>query len=126
MDTKELQNKLILFLDAIGRVIIGEKVDERDTDTQLVVKNPVIIHVEAKNGNIAIQFFPILFKEFLGSKEDGAIFTYNKNNISIMDKSIFDFKLYAQYNQMFYTDGSTQPLAQNTNSEPEVIKLFDE
>ena len=42
---------------------------------------------------------------------------------------MFDFKLYAQYTQMFLSDAgnlSPQNAPQKTNDEPEVIKLFDE
>lgn len=133
MDTKELQEKLILFLDPIGRVLIGEKDEERTNDTDFVVNNPVIIHVEPTNGNISIQFFPVLFKEFLGSKDEKATFTYHKNNIAILDKTVFDFKLYAQYQQMFSNDpaqvapqSAPQSAPQQAGGEPEVIKLFDD
>ena len=130
METKELQDKLIVFLDAIGRVIVGEELKERSTDKELVVKNPVIIHVEPKNGNISIQFFPVFFKEFLGSKSEGSIFTYNKANLALADKMVMDFKLYAQYLQMFYG----QPVAQGAPASPQgtdgtdkkVIKLFED
>lgn len=131
MDTKEIQEKLVVFLDAIGRVIVGEEVKERSTDVELVVKNPVIVHVEPKNGNISIQFFPVFFKEFLGSKSDGSIFTYNKSNLAIADRTVLDFKLYAQYTQMF----SNNPVQAQPNTpadsktpakQPEVIKLFED
>jgi hypothetical protein len=132
MDTKELQEKLVLFLDPIGRVLIGEKEEDRSTDDKLVVSNPVIIHVEPKDGNISIQFFPILFREFLGSRDEKGTFTYNTSNIGVMDKTVFDFKLYAQYSQMF-SDNSSQNTKQTQsgvldgdNSAPETIKLFDE
>ena len=133
METKELQDKLVVFLDAIGRVIVGEELKDRSTDTQLVVKNPVIIHVEPKNGNISIQFFPVFFKEFLGSKSEGSIFTYNKANLAIADNMVMDFKLYAQYLQMFYgqpptatqTVGAPPPPQGNDNG-PKTIKLFED
>lgn len=136
MDTKELQEKLVLFLDPIGRVLVGEREEDRCNDKDLVVSNPVIIHVEPKDGSVSIQFFPILFKEFLGSADEKAVFTYNKDNITIMDKAVFDFKLYAQYGQMFSPDSNsgqsgvlnTISKSDDTNAskEPEVIKLFDD
>lgn len=131
MDTKELQEKLTVFLDPIGRVIIGEENSERTTTENFVVDNPVIIHTETNNGNISIQFFPILFREFLGSKDDKATFTYAKSNIAILDKTVFDFKLYAQYSQMF-SDGPMGEVKQSQsqptmdNNQPETIKLFED
>jgi len=127
MDTKEIQDKMVVFLDAIGRVIVGESIQERCDDENLVVKNPVIIHVEPKNGNISIQFFPVFFKEFLGAKTDGIIFTYSKKNIAFSDKTILDFKLYAQYMQIFSNQNTPmqQPTQQPTQ-QPEVIKLFED
>ncbi len=75
----------------------------------------------------------MLFKEFLGSKDENATFTYHKNNIAILDKTVFDFKLYAQYTQMFSSDPSQiapqnapQNAPQQAGGQPEVIKLFDE
>lgn len=124
MNTKELQENMVVFLDAIGRVIVGENIKNRSDDDNLVVKNPVIIHVEPKNGNIAIQFFPLFFKEFLGSKGEGSIFTFNKDNISLMDETVLDFKLYAQYAQMFIEN--QQPVSNVQNNQPEVIKLFED
>lgn len=124
MNTKELQENMVVFLDAIGRVIVGENIKNRSDDDNLVVKNPVIIHVEPKNGNIAIQFFPLFFKEFLGSKGEGSIFTFNKDNISLMDETVLDFKLYAQYAQMFVEN--QQPVSNVQNNQPEVIKLFED
>jgi hypothetical protein len=128
MDTKSLQENMVVFLDAIGRVIVGEQIKERETESDLVVKNPIIVHVEPKNGNIAIQFFPIFFKEFLGSKDDASTFTFKKSNLSVMDKCVLDFKLYAQYAQMFSANGSpqTQNTQQSNNQQPEVIKLFED
>ena len=134
MDTKELQEKLIIFLDAIGRVIIGEEIKERATDTSITVKNPTIVHVEPKNGNISIQFFPVFFKEFLGSKTEGTTFTYNRNVISLCDHMVLDFKLYAQYMQMYYGAPQAVPAKAPTppqqppasNVEPPVIKLFED
>lgn len=131
MDTKELQEKLVVFLDAIGRVIVGEELKERSDETKLVVKNPVIIHVEPKNGNISIQFFPVFFKEFLGAKSEGCVFTYNKNAVSVADRIVLDFKLYAQYLQMFYgapvaPQQTPQMTPPQQGATPPVIKLFED
>lgn len=133
MDTKEIQEKMVVFLDAIGRVIVGEEIKERSSPDLLVVKNPVIIHVEPKSGNISIQFFPVFFKEFLGSKTDGVTFTFNKKNIALADHTVLDFKLYAQYTQMFSNQPiapqvapQAQPQATGSDGQPaQTIKLFD-
>jgi hypothetical protein len=125
MNTTELQESMVVFLDTIGRLIIGESIKDRCNDNDLVVKNPVVIHIEPRNGQISIQFFPLVFKEFLGSKDEGIVFSYNKKNISLADKTVLDFKIYAQYIQLFSNAPQTQPQNQNNQSQPQVIKLFE-
>lgn len=131
MDTKELQEKMVVFLDAVGRVIIGECLNKADSKSDIVkVKNPAIVHVEPKDGNIAIQFFPVFFKEFLGAKDEGIVFDYNRNSITIGEDAVLDFKLYAQYLQMFYgvqakAPAGVAPATQGTEP-PKTVKLFDD
>lgn len=126
MDTSKLQENMVVFLDTIGRLIIAESVSDRCSDTDLVVKNPVVIHIEPRNGQMSVQFFPVVFKEFLGSKDEGITFTYKKSNISLADNIVLDFKIYAQYSQLFSAAPVAPAQLNNNQSNPQVIKLFDD
>lgn len=126
MDTSKLQENMVVFLDTIGRLIIAESDKERCNENDLVVKNPVVIHIEPRNGQMSVQFFPIVFKEFLGSKDEGITLTYKKNNISLADNIVLDFKIYAQYAQLFSAAPAAPSQVNNNQSNPQVIKLFDD
>ena len=74
------KDDLVLFLDGIGRTLLGEKVG--DTKTTLEVKNPSVLHVQpnSENGQIQVQLIPVFFKEFAAPDSDGT-WNFNKNNI---------------------------------------------
>ena len=110
---------MITFVDQIGRTVIGKLVEE--TDSTIVVDNPVIIHVQPnpQNGQLQVQSFPYLFMEFISpeSRETNH-WTFFKSSIAI-SKVTLDDRIVLQYNNI-----NTPPTqAQN---EPEVIKLFED
>jgi hypothetical protein len=130
-------NKLTVFLDYVGRTIIGEIVEENDS--QFKIKNPVILStVQTPDNRMSIQLFPLLFREFLADKEADVIFPFNKSYITPIhdneNNSIsLDFRLQAQYSQIFnksnlYVPAQQTPNApqQNTGDDANVVKLFDE
>ena len=126
-------NTMITFLDSVGRTILGEGDSAKSTDTQLAVKNPVVLHVERQDqsGKMSVQLLPIFFREFLAEKTADVVFLYHKNLITETDIEAYDFRLKAQYDQMFNKSNifippnttDTAPAAQGTNSP--VINLFD-
>jgi hypothetical protein len=60
----ETQN-LITILDNVGRTILGEVNAELTSDSVLVIKNAVVLHVkEHDGGRVSIQLLPIFFREF--------------------------------------------------------------
>ena len=110
---------MITFIDPIGRTVIGVKVSE--TDTQVVVNNPVIIHVtpNPETGQIQVQSFPYIFVEFLDKgHRDKNNWTFNKASITMSDVQL-DQAIINQYKNI----NSVTPAAQKP-AEPEVIKLF--
>lgn len=124
--------KLILFLDPIGRNILGELVDNKP-ETNLFVKNPVILHVaDSGGGKMSVQLLPLFFREFLADKTADVTFSYQKDKITITDIDAFDFRLQAQYNQIFSKQSvfvtPQQPNEQPQQQQPSnsVINLFDE
>lgn len=138
-DTKDL----VVFLDTIGRTIIAERIKE--TDVELTVENPAVINISPQqvpgpNGQVvqrmALQLFPLFFREFLAAKEEPVRFKYKKDNITMPEGDIaLDFKVGIQYNQLFVNVGelSQNPTAESgpqgvVPQEPqgqEVVKLFD-
>lgn len=117
--------KMVVFLDYVGRTILGELLEEKPE--ALSVRNPVILHVvPADGGRMSIQLLPLFFREFLADKSGDVVFDFLKNNITKTDVEALDFRLNAQYSQMFNKSNTfvvPQPEESNT---PNVVKLFDE
>lgn len=111
-------NKLTVFLDSIGRTIIGKVV--REDDAILAVQNPALVHIQAnpQTNQLQLQVLPLFFKEFQENKSDPTVWNYKKANVTIADDINFAVQFYGQYEQLF------QPPQQQ--GEPKVVKLFDE
>lgn len=126
--------KLILFLDPVGRNILGEEVSSTDESSknQLLIKNPVILHVaDSGGGKMSVQLLPLFFREFLADKTSDVVFYYQKNKITTTDINVFDFRLQAQYNQIFSKQSVFVNSQETTEQPPQqassgVINLFDE
>lgn len=82
---------MIIFSDHIGRIVAAELLEE--TDTEIKVSNPVIIHAEPQpqTGQIQVHTFPYLFMEFTTpeSRENNA-WTFNKSSIVVSDIKLED------------------------------------
>jgi len=121
----ETNNKLIVFFDTVGRTIIGEKNNEETTEKNLVVKNPAVVHISPnpQSGQLTLQILPLFFKEFLADKTGSTSWTYKKDLITEANDVALDFKLQAQYQQLFNAPVSQPSQPQNS---PDVVKLFDD
>jgi hypothetical protein len=120
---------LTVILDAVGRTILGQPVEA--SEGKLAIKNPVILHVvPADNqGKMSVQLLPLFFREFLADKTGDVVVTYDTNRISPTDIDALDFRLQAQYNQMFNKENAfVQPQAEQppASGGEQVINLFDE
>jgi hypothetical protein len=117
----------VIFLDAVGRTIMGVLSESTD-DNILNVSNPVVIMVGGDNsGKMTVQLFPLFFREFLADKNTDVIFSYKKNTVIFSDINAIDFRLQAQYTQMFSkTNTFGSPDAQPPATEQKVVNLFDE
>jgi hypothetical protein len=125
---------LVTFLDTVGRTIVGEHVET--TDAVIKVKNPVVLHVvpQDSSGKMSVQLLPIFFREFLADKTHDVTFSYHRDKITETDIDAFDFRLQAQYVQMFNPSnifvppnaGGVSPVAPAGNNGGGVINLFDE
>ena len=120
------ENKIVVFFDSVGRTILGEKLEDKSSDKVLTIKNPAVVHImpNQQTGQLQLQILPLFFKEFLADKNEGTVWNYNRANITEAVDVTFDFKLEAQYRQIFAAGPAPAP--QQPQGSPEVIKLFDE
>jgi hypothetical protein len=126
--------KLTVFLDYLGRNVLGELVESNDKAIR--VKNPVILHVPPASdgsGRMSVQLYPIFFREFLADKTEDVVFSFLKDKITESSIEALDFRLQAQYAHMFNKNNEfgtlpAAPQQQQPQEEKkeEVIKLFDE
>ena len=120
------ENKIVVFFDSVGRTILGEKLEDKTTNEVLTIKNPAVVHImpNQQTGQLQLQILPLFFKEFLAEKDNGTVWNYNRVNITEAVDVTFDFKLEAQYRQIFAAGPAPAP--QQPQGSPEVIKLFDD
>ena len=120
------ENKIVVFFDSVGRTILGEKLEDKTTKEVLTIKNPAVVHImpNQQTGQLQLQILPLFFKEFLAEKDNGTVWNYNRANITEAVDVTFDFKLEAQYRQIFAAGPAPAP--QQPQGSPEVIKLFDD
>jgi len=123
----ENQNKIVVFFDSVGRTILGEKLEDKTTKDILSIKNPAVVHImpNQQTGQLQLQILPLFFKEFLADKDTGTVWNYLRANITEAVDVTFDFKLEAQYRQIF-SPTPAAPAPQQPQGSPEVVKLFDE
>jgi hypothetical protein len=132
--TTETNNpNIVTFLDAVGRTIVGTLIAEQSNDTITAVQNPVVLHVvpQDQSGRMSVQLLPIFFREFLADKTANVTFFYKKDTITETSIEAFDFRLQAQYTQMFNPSNIFVPpnagQVSGTGQAPSsVINLFDE
>ena len=111
-----MKPKMIVFLDTIGRTIIGEVITQ--DESFVTVKNPAVVACEADrtNGRISLQLFPVFFKEFQADRSAPTLWKYSVKNMSaVADGFELDFRFEGQYQALF------APVA-----EQPVIKLFND
>jgi hypothetical protein len=110
----------IIFLDNIGRTILG--VIRNETSEELSVENPALILIQAnpQTNQLQLQIIPLFFKEFQAEKHNPTTWIFKKASITMSDKLALAPQLIGQYNQLF-----SVPEASPTES-PTVVKLFDE
>jgi len=131
------ENDYVMFMDSIGHIFLGKF--EAETDSAVKVRNPLIISSEEKAGQgMNVQFFPLLFREFQGDKNEATKWTLPKSMFAFMDTLQLDIRLTTQYERIFAPITNVMPhihgtpsQVTNANSQTKsddtpVIKLFDE
>jgi hypothetical protein len=118
---------LKIFVDQVGRTVIGEL--NKETDTCIELKNPCTIFVQPnETGQLQVQTVPMFFREFLTveGRETGTLWTFNKNNIvQSTCADHLDEKLINQYNAIITTFEQADVQTESDDG-PEVVKLFDD
>ena len=120
------------FVDNVGRVIVGQK--EKSTTTTLKIKEPAVVNVQVnqQNGQISVQLLPFIFREFVKTevREDGVVWSFNKNNIVVSDNIELEDTIVKQYENVMARPvgtASANPLKEaSAATEPETVKLFDD
>jgi hypothetical protein len=114
-------HKIKTIIDHIGRTVVGGEVSQ--DEKTITLNNPVIIHVQpnAQTGQLQVQSFPYIFMEFLttASREKNH-WTFNKSSVVLSEVEL-DEKIITQYNNI-----NNPPAVAPAQSEPEVIKLFED
>ena len=111
-------SQLTVFLDSIGRTIIGKAVNQ--DEFSISIENPALVHIQAnpQTNQLQLQILPLFFKEFQADKNQPTVWNYKKSNITLSEEIVFASQFTAQYEQLFQPP---QP-----QGEPKVVKLFDE
>lgn len=122
----ETKTNLVVFFDTVGRTVIGEKVDSDSNDKILAVRNPAVVHISPnqQTGQLTLQILPLFFKEFLADKTSSTVWNYKMDLITECKEIVFDFKLQAQYQQLFSNTPVQQPPQQQAGGD--VVRLFDD
>lgn len=119
-----------VFVDGIGRTIVGETLT--DNKTVLEIKNPAIVHVQPnpQTSQIQVQLVPFFFKEFQKGEKNDSIWVWLKSNIVTSKDLELDDRLLQQYNNMFSAiQAPPQPVLTSPGAatdNPPVVKLFDD
>ena len=127
-----MNKKLVTFLDTVGRTIIGEEVESPKGEGYLGVKNPVIVHIvpNQQTNQMALQLFPLFFKEFQADKNEDTVWSYNRSTIDESDGIILDIKLQSQYANMFSNiilpDQNIVSPAEAKSQGGKVVKMFED
>jgi hypothetical protein len=118
-----MNNKLTVFLDNIGRTIIGVSVKE--TDTTISIENPALVHVQPnpQTSHLQLQILPLFFREFLSDRTAPTVWNFNKNAITMSNELSLAEQFTRQYNGLFEVHAAPP---QTISEDPEVVKLFDE
>lgn len=125
-----VKENIVSFLDSTGRALFGERIPALDTEDTTAIKNSVVVHVvPQQNGTMALQLLPAFFREFLGEPDATYVHHFPNASIALMEHTVFDFKLYGQYEAMFKPAQQIVTAApQGVGGQPaegQVVKMFD-
>lgn len=124
-----MSNKVISFVDSVGRVIVGREAQEKNTDSKLAIANPSVvnINVNQESGNISVQLLPYIFREFISAETrfESHVWFFNKDQITTAESFDIDPSVENQYIQIFETIPTPVENVATGQAE-ETVELFDE
>ena len=124
-----MSNKVISFVDSVGRVIVGREAQEKNTDSKLAIANPSVvnINVNQESGNISVQLLPYIFREFISAETrfESHVWFFNKDQITTAESFDIDPSVENQYIKIFETIPTPGENAAVGQAE-ETVELFDE
>lgn len=133
------QDNVIVFLDTLGRTLIGKKDEEKSTKTHMAVVNPAILNIMPQQNpnnpqqtSMSVQIIPMVFKELQADKSEDTTWMYRKDTITENTGVTLDFQIQASYANVF--NPQPQVAAPQAVAAPapapaaagEPIKLFDD
>lgn len=123
-NTNELN--MIVFNDQIGRITIGELVNQ-DGDV-LTVRNPAIVQVtKNENGNPAVGLLPTFYSALMEDPQSDVDWVYNVKNINISNVKLNERakKLYLATFNKIDIGNETANQTNESGDEGKVVNLFD-
>jgi len=123
-----MQEKHVVIIDHVGRTILGKVVESSRSRSgrglTLSLQNPVILHVQPKDGGqLEIQTFPLFFFEFIDKAERGTnVWHFNLSNIVESDV-VLDERILTQYGRI-----NTPPVevpVPEPGTSPKIISISD-
>lgn len=123
-NTNELN--MIVFNDQIGRITIGELVNQ-DGDV-LTVRNPAIVQVtKNENGNPAVGLLPTFYSALMEDPQSDVDWVYNVKNINISNVKLNERakRLYLATFNKIDIGNETANQTNESGDEGKVVNLFD-
>ena len=122
-----MSDKVISFVDSVGRVIVAREASDKSTDNKLAVTNPSVvnINVNQESGQITVQLLPYIFREFIVKEKrfDKHVWFFNKCQITSSEDIEIDEAVVNQYIGIFETVPAP---AEEQSAEGETVELFDD
>ena len=122
-----MSDKVISFVDSVGRVIVAREASDKSTDNKLAVTNPSVvnINVNQESGQITVQLLPYIFREFIVKEKrfDKHVWFFNKCQITSSEDIEIDEAVVNQYIGIFETVPAP---AEEQPAEGETVELFDD
>jgi len=120
---------ITIFIDNVGRMIVGGVNEQASNKTTLGVDNPCVINIQAdqQSGQMTVQLLPFVFSEFIKNKDEDITWKFTRTSIIASDNLQIEERIVQQYNQIIASSKApTQEQPVQATEEPEVVKLFDE
>lgn len=131
--TEKNKNKIIVFLDTLGRTLIGEASEEKTTSEFLAVVNPCVLNiVPTQTGTMQVQIIPLIFREILADRTEDVLWFYNRAGVVENTGIDLEYRIVAQYQNIVNAGKDVESIDPevlpplNKAPKADVIKMFDD